>query len=447
MIKHFCALRVWPEVKRRKDFYSHPKTHSERLAEQMRRFNLCWSTIRFNIPYYKQLAIQRDLPARFRSWEEIIDFFPIMDRKTIQEQGKSLSDQTKAPQWYRITGGSTAQPVQLPAWKSENDHTSPDMWLARSWYGIKPTDKLFMIWGHSHLLGSGLHGLVNQYLREFKDRLLGYNRFSAYNMNVQSMQAAAEALVLFRPKYMIGYSVALDAFARTNMDKLEILHDLGLKAVIGAAEGFPSEDSVEQIVKVTGAPVAMEYGSVETNLIAHTHPDGDYHVFWQTYFVEALDDGRSGGKKILVTSLYPRCFPLIRYEIGDEIVPHPSEPGLGIERFERVIGRCNDYIVLRDGARVHSELITHAIRLCPEITGYQVIQKGYDICLTFTSLTELTSETVKGIKRRLAKIHPEFEDISVERALRLHQTIAGKTPIVLRKDVGEENNISGAHRH
>jgi phenylacetate-CoA ligase len=278
-------------------------------------------------------------------------------------------------------------------------------------------------------------GYYNRSFRKIKDRLLGYCRFSAYDMSVDKMRAAAQAMVDFRPDYIIGYSVALDSLARYNQDKADVFCHLGLKAVIATAEGFPSDDSADLVSRVIGSPVAMEYGAVETGVIAHSHPEGGYRVFWRTYFLEAQEDAVGGGKKLRVTSLYPRCFPLIRYEIGDEIIPSVGEPEWGVARFDRVIGRCNDYLVLADGSRVHSELITHAVRCCDDILAYQAVQTDSSVRLNVVSQVDLSSETIGAIRARLRTINPLLGAIEVARVSELRRTVAGKTPIIIRKPV------------
>lgn len=434
MIRSIYGHVISKAVAKRRCSYEPLVTPAQKLKKQLQHFNQCWPAIRHNVPFYNELAVRNNLPDSFRSWEEIIDLFPVVNRALAQKNILHMIDQSKKPQCFRITGGSTGQPIQMPAWKSEYKVTTPDMWLGRAWYGIKPDDRLFMIWGHSHLLGSGWQGLLNRRVRECKDWLLGYYCFSAYSIDPNSMKTAAEAMVRFAPQYMIGYSVALDAFARSNLDRTQDLRALKLKAVIGAAEGFPAGDSVDLIGGLTGAPVAMEYGSVETGLIAHTYPEDEgYRVFWQTYFVEATEGNQDAGKIVRVTSLYPRSFPLIRYELGDEIIRDAEDLSIGVQHFKRVIGRCNDYLMLSNGIRVHSELISHVVRSCPDIMGFQAIQTGSCIRLYVISSGELSPEVVKGIRYRLDKIHPQLTHIPIERVSRLRQTVAGKTPIVIRE--------------
>src|SRR5262249_52858916 len=144
------------------------------------------------------------------------------------------------------------------------------------------------------------------------------------------------------------YSVALDRFARVNRAKADQFRKIGLKLVIATAEAFPSPDSRELIEEVLGGRVAMEYGSVETGPIAHEPPTGRYRVFWADYMLEGVESkSKPGCYEILVTSLHRRCMPLVRYRIGDLISEDPGGEGFNQE-FDRVIGRCNDFVLLKD---------------------------------------------------------------------------------------------------
>ena len=333
----------------------------------------------------------------------------------------------------RMTGGSTAAPVQLPAWKSENLSTRYDMWCGRGWYGVDPGSRLFLVWGHGHLLGSGARGWIRARRIEISDRLLGYRRFSAYDLRPARMRQAADEILTFRPDYVVGYSVALDFLARANADRRSALRGVGVRVVLGTAEGFPGADSVEILRDTFGCPIAMEYGAVESGVVAHTHPSGGYRVFWRNNLVEAVGAGPT--PRLVLTSLYPRAFPLVRYEIGDE-VETAAVPGLvvaGLAEFRRIVGRCNDYVVLKDGFTVHSEVFSHAIRPCAAVRGFQVLQDGDELRIRYTSVDELPQSQGRDIRTRLAKVHPDLGAIRLERVAALGQTVAGKTRMIIRR--------------
>jgi phenylacetate-CoA ligase len=425
---------LWAEIQRRHDLYAAQTLPSERRDWQLSRFNDEWQRIAASVPYYAAMKKERSLPDAFLSWQEFADRMPVTTRALVQLHGDEMMSQEKPPQWWRITGGSTGEPTHLPAWHSENRVTAPDQWLGRVWWGAKPGDRLFLLWGHRHLMGLGINGWINRRKRSLMDWMLGYCRYLPFSMGESKMRHAGEVLLRARPDYIYGYSTILDAFARANEDRARRFDKLGLKVVIATGEVFPLPESREMVGEILGAPMAMEYGAIETNVMAYCTPSGHYQVFWRNHFVEAVDQGVGGGRVVRITSLYPRCFPLVRYELGDEIeLDSPASEGLGVSRFKRVRGRCSDYVELPDGSLIHSRVFTNAIRPHKEITGYQVVQDGSEIRAFVTSVCDLAPEISGEIHARMAVIHPQLASVAVERVDALEQTVAGKTPLVIRR--------------
>lgn len=421
-------------VREQQEFYARNWTPNEIHDWQLNQFNQQWQIIRHEVPYFARLSKDSDLPVQFSSWQEFLDLMPVMNRKTVQNHCKALANDTKTPDFFRTTGGSTAEPIQLPAWKSELQYANKDIWYARSWFDVRPSDKLFLIWGHSHLLGSGLKGWLNGKKRQIKDILLDYCRWSAYDLSEQRLRKAAYVLLKFQPAYIIAYSVALDRFARVNKGLKPKFHKLGMKIAIATAESFPKPDSPQFIAEVLGCPVVMEYGAVETGQIAHQGPDGQYSVFWRHYFLEGYEsEYLPGTYEILVTSLYPRCFPLVRYRLGDLISVEANDDHF-MQEFESVIGRCNDYVILRNGNVVHSEAFTHAVKEISSIGGFQVIQSADgNITLNYVSAKPIGEGEIAAIRRKFAKIHADLESVNIERVESLERTVAGKTRRIFRR--------------
>jgi phenylacetate-CoA ligase len=414
------------------EYTPNPSAESAALI-QLDLLNREWARLIERVPFYSDLVATRRSPARFSSLAEFFDAVPVTTRAQVRAHGAHMRDRHRQPDFYRITGGSLSQPVHLPAWNEENAHTRYDMWLGRSWYSIDPSTPLFLLWGHAHTLGTGFRGIVNRYRRIVQDALAGYYRFSAYDLRLESLRQAATELIRFRPGYLLGYSVALDRFARANEGFASEFRRLGLKAVIATAESFPAADSVQRLEELFAAPVAMEYGSVETNVIAHTHPGRGYRVFWRSYLVEAVSTDSTNRGSVYVTSLYPRCFPLVRYAMGDEIeLARPASATAGLLSFDQVIGRCNDTVRLSDGTLVHSEVFSHAVRAHPEVHAFQVIVSGDDglrLTLVADALTEAIEHSIRG---RLSRVHSMLGGIPIDVVSRLRQSVAGKTPMIVR---------------
>jgi phenylacetate-coenzyme A ligase PaaK-like adenylate-forming protein len=421
------ARALDPLIRERTAFYDADVDRPTRERLQLDALNREWQRIRRDVPHYAQLTV----PERFRSLEEFFECIRPTTREAVQRHAAAMTSRSRRPEWVRMTGGSTSRPVQMPAWRAEQRHMAGDMWTARGWFGVRPDSRLFMIWGHSHLLGSGMAGRLKALRRRASDFVLAYHRFSAYDLRPEAMRRAGASLLRFAPDYVIGYSVALHELVRANADRADAFQRLGLAAVIGTAEGFPSAEARQRVGDVLGGPVAMEYGTVECGVMAHEHPEGGYRAFWGSFLLEA--ERTHGDRHLLrVTSLHPRCFPLVRYEVGDEIELPDSrvDREWAIARFRRVIGRCNDYVEV-DGTLVHSEAFSHALRPCQEVLGFQVVRTALGLRIRYTAEAELDETSREEIRERLHRIHPRLADAIVERVAHLPQTVAGKTRMVV----------------
>jgi len=399
-------------------------------AAQLAQFNGCWEQMQKYAPYYARLVEQKKAPRQFGGWEQFLQTLPVADRKFVYENLPELSDCTRRPDTFRTTGGSTAEPVSLPAWDSETGETERNEWLGRSWYGIGPEDACFRLWGHSHLLGAGVRGWINARKREFKDALLGIERISAYDLSDRALTRAFAQMQFSNATYMVGYSAALDRFARV-ASAAGLENRTALKAIVATSESFPRADSRKVIEEAFHAPVAMEYGSVETGVLAHTRRDEGYHVFWLSYFIEATEPAPQGGYKVRVTSLYPRCFPLVRYDLGDAIAL--DAPCFGVRYFPEVRGRTNVFLEPTPGEPIHSEALSHAVKGIASVSGYQMIQENDSFTLSLTTLSSITKEQTEEIRSRLSKISPRLCGTVIRVVDRLEQTRAGKTPMIIRR--------------
>jgi phenylacetate-CoA ligase len=401
-------------------------------AWQLKQFNRLWPDILQRVPWYRDQQAARRWPTTFASWDEFRQCVPVMTRSQLQDELSQRVDTSRSADGHRATGGSTAEPLRFPCWSSEETVTGTAVWQARSWLGISPRDRLFLLWGHSHLFGTGWRGTIRRVERRAKDFLLGYCRWPAYDLSTPALRRAADRLCQFRPQYMIGYSVALDEFAAANQDRGPELQSLGLKAIIATAEAFPTTDSRARISALFRCPVVMEYGTVETGILAQELREGHYRALWQNHLLEIEERPDSDGRgALLVTSLFPRCLPLIRYRVGDLIEPIGEAPW--VTELCQVAGRCNDLIELPTGQVIHSEAIAHIVRDFPEVLGYQaVLTTDGRLELLLRTPGPLSENLAGRLRQRLGLLDHALETVEIRRADRLAQSIAGKTPTVIR---------------
>jgi phenylacetate-CoA ligase len=397
-------------------------------ALQLQRLNAAWTASLADSPWARALGRRLDLPRRFDSWAAFEAQVPVQRKQDLRADLAAPDGPLPRVLW-RSTGGTTAQPLRFPVLQSETAEAGRDLWLGRARLGIGAGDPLFLIWGHSHIFGAGWRGRVNAWRRRLSDAALGYTRWSAYRLSPEDLRLAGDALLASKARYVIGYASALDRFARANEDRAGAFAALGLKAVIATAEGFPRADSREAVSAVLGCPVVMEYGSVETGPMAYERFGGGYDVFWAHHRLELGEGG-----ELIVTSLYPRALPLLRYAVGD--LATSDETGPGLTRLTAIGGRCNDAVPLPDGAPIHSEAFTHAVRDTPGLLAYQIVRHGPGAwpSIRYEAAQALGGNAETGLRRRLGRIAPGMERIALERVAALPASLAGKHRMVVDAD-------------
>src|SRR5699024_3692140 len=108
--------------------------------------------------------------------------------------------------------------------KIEKEYYEPSIWYARNFYGIERSDRMFRLWGHSHTLGKGFSKYKKMLAFKIGHPLIGFKRFSAYNLSPEQLRKAGEEILKFKPDYIIGYSKAINMLAKINENKKEQFH-------------------------------------------------------------------------------------------------------------------------------------------------------------------------------------------------------------------------------
>jgi phenylacetate-CoA ligase len=98
------------------------------------------------------------------------------------------------------------------------------------------------------------------------------------------------------------------------------------------------------------------------------------HVNADSLYTEVQSDG-----KLLVTDLVNRGMPLVRYQVGDVVVPssRACKCGRGLPLIERVEGRDADYVVTPAGNLISGISLTENFaNLIPGTAQVQIVQES-----------------------------------------------------------------------
>lgn len=295
-------------------------------------------------PWYRQHLAERVIAK----WEDI----PIMTKEDIQKPLTELltNGYTRADVYRNNTSGSTGKPFHFA--KDKFSH-------AMTWaYIISRYEDLGLEYGRS--LQARFFGIPLSHGKYWKEKVKDYisarERFPVFDLSDSKLEKYLIRFYRRKFEYIYGYTSSLVLFARFLDSKDLVLREIcpSLKCCIVTSEVCSAEDR-KLLTRVFGLNVINEYGAAELDIIAFENKDGDWLLNEENLYIEVIgqdgkpvDDGNEG--TVVVTSLYNKAMPFIRYDLGDIISVWPERKGVH-RRIKAMQGRINDVAILPSGKK------------------------------------------------------------------------------------------------
>lgn len=284
----------------------------------------------------------------FDNWNEL----PVMTKKEFQKPLKERLSEGYSPSnvYVNKTSGSSGDPFIFAKDKFCHALTWANNIRSFSWFGIDFNTSL-----QARFYGIPFDFIGNKKER-IKDLLGNRYRFTIFNLSDAVLE---KVLIKFKNKkfdYINGYTSSVVLFAKFLQKKGIVLTTVcpTLKCCIVTSEMLFDDDKI-LLEKQFGVPVINEYGASELDLIAFQNPSSEWQVNSETLFVEILDEennvlpnGKEG--RIVITSLYNKAHPFIRYDIGDVGILDEKST-LKKRILKKLIGRTNDIAILPSGKK------------------------------------------------------------------------------------------------
>ncbi|AWI27174.1 phenylacetate--CoA ligase family protein [Flavobacterium pallidum] len=300
--------------------------------------------------HLKHNAFYRNLntSAEYTWWKNL----PVLTKKNLQVPlQQRLSEgfpETKV--YINKTSGSSGDPFIFAKDKYSHALTWASNIYRFGWYGID----------FNEALQARFYGIPLDFMGYKKERLKDWlahrYRFPIFDLSDKVLD---DFLKHFRTKkfdYINGYTSSIVLFAKFLKRKNILLKDIcpTLKVCMVTSEMLFDDDK-NLLETQFGCPVVNEYGASELDLIAFQNPQDEWQVNAETLFVEILDEhnnvlpyGEEG--RIVITSLFNKAHPFIRYDIGD-IGILDEKSTLKKPLLKKLVGRTNDIALLPSGKK------------------------------------------------------------------------------------------------
>ncbi|KRD11350.1 AMP-binding protein [Flavobacterium sp. Root901] len=362
------------------------------------------------------------------NWEDL----PILNKQNLQKplDERLSKGYSKNNIYLNKTSGSSGTPFVFAKDKYSHALTWASNIMRFGWFGI---DFNYSYQARFYGIPMNFPGYQKE---RFKDFLSHRFRFPVFDLSDEVLE---KFLMKFKSKkfdYINGYTSSIVLFAKFLEQKNIILKEIcpALKACFVTSEMLFETDK-KLLEKQFGIPIISEYGASELDLIAFENPEGEWQVNAETLFVEILDEnnrvlpyGNEG--KIVITSLFNKANPFIRYEIGDiGILDEKSTPQKPI--LKKLIGRTNDVAILPSGKKSPGLTFYYVTKSIIEDDGnvkeFIIKQTKIDAFeIEYVSENELSLNQIQKIKEAIDLYLEPNLNFTFTRKLVLERTNRGK---------------------
>jgi phenylacetate-CoA ligase len=340
----------------------------------------------------------------FKTWNDL----PIMTKAAFQKPLSERLSSGFSPSTIYVnkTSGSSGDPFIFAKDKFSHALTWATIINRFGWHGIDFNSSY-----QARFYGIPLDFIGNRKER-FKDFLTKRFRFPIFDLSDKVLDGFLREFKTRKFDYINGYTSSIVLFAKFLQQKKIILKDIcpTLKVCVVTSEMLFEEDKI-LLETQFGVPIVNEYGASELDLIAFQNTDGEWQVNSETLFVEILDEnnkvlpyGKEG--RIVITSLFNKAHPFIRYDIGDiGILAPKSTPKKPI--LQQLIGRTNDIAILPSGKKSPGLTFYYVTKSIIEDDGnvkeFVIKQTKIDTFeIEYVSQSELNLEQIQKIEAAIA---------------------------------------------
>lgn len=211
-----------------------------------------------------------------------------------------------------------------------------------------------------------------------------------------------------------------------------------VKSIISMAEELLT-NTKQELINIFNCPVVSRYSNQEMGMFAQQPASGeDYFLTNEaSYHFEflKLDSNEEANEdelaRIVITDLFNKSVPLIRYETGDLCT-------FGIKNNRKYIktlqGRANDLLKTNDGKLLPPYLIIYTLWHFKNIVQFQLIQENLNLVrLKLVHQFENKNETFKQIEEKLINVFGKKTTVEIDEVSEIPTEKTGKRKFIISK--------------
>jgi phenylacetate-CoA ligase len=330
-----------------------------------------------SVPFYRRRfqALGADRPDLERP--DFLTRIPPLTKQEVIDACDEFVDTSRPRRLHwTTTGGSTGETVRFCHDRDSLGNIKARAMRFHRWAGWLEGERVARLWG-SPMESREAYTWKNRLLRRVKNTLF----LDGYDLRDETMAAYARQLREFQPRVLIAFTSCLNIL--TEYLERQGVGGIRPRAIITSSSPlYPSYRA--RFEAFYGCPVFDEYGSREFGGMAlECEAHRGLHVSIEDLQIAVTRGGQPVAPgdpgELIVTGLFNRAFPLIRYPIGDigRVLPGPCPCGRGSPLCEIVKGRSSEVLMGPKGIPVLGEFFIDLFDGLPgEVRKFRVYQSS-----------------------------------------------------------------------
>jgi len=327
-------------------YWSSDKTQEYRDQRLLNFIRHCFHTV----PFYRNCFKKYGISAKDIQNLKDLQKLPLLTKAKVQRYYSDFVSKSvpSKKQIITHTSGTTGGGLRFATTREAAQEQWAVWWRYRRWHGIQIGTWCGYFGGRSIVPLSQNRPPFWRYNYPARQIL-----FSGYHMSPDNTGDYVAKLRKSQPPWLHGYPSLLALLASFMLDTNKELGYQPKWITTGAENLLPQQASLME--KAFGVKPIQHYGLAEAVANISECPEGRLHVDEDFSAVEFIPNEDGPGYRIVGTNFTNPATPLIRYDTGDiawlsdEKSCPCGRPGRIVSRID---GRKEDYVILRNGARI-----------------------------------------------------------------------------------------------
>jgi phenylacetate-CoA ligase len=353
-----------------------------------------------NVSYY----------SKFNNITELSEF-PIINKRTIMENYEAFQSKEfigTTLHWVS-TSGSTGQPFKASQDASKRNRTIADLIYYHKINGWNLGDRYVF-------LGDWISQPPITKLKKFMQNFIPVDVLTFDEQSKESLRQLLKTDKKIR--VILGYASSIESFVHYLEKKGDHAGMFNLKVIFTDSDTL-LDITKSKLEKMFNCPVVNRYSNEEHGVLACTSPYN--HLFrlnTASYYFELLkldrDEPAEKGEigRLVVTDLYNRSMPFIRYDTGDLAISDDIDRK-SLKTLTSFQGRVADTIMDTKGNSISSVIVSSLLADFFMIRKYQLIQDDKDSYLLKVVCNHLNSPIRNELSNACKKLLGDQSKIDI----------------------------------